>query len=106
MFGNRWRGSSSLRSIQSIKERPDQTVAVVKQRCLPLMTFAATINFSNGSKRHISGQSLPDLVWWHDESFKGRHDSFCTMNTGAASVFLQSLAAHFWSPPNGSFGAV
>ena len=55
---------------------------------------------------HKSGQSLPDLVWWHDESFKGRHDSFCTMNTGAASVFLQSLAAYFWSPPNDGFEAV
>jgi hypothetical protein len=39
-------------------------------------------------------------------SFKGRHDSFCTMNTGAASVFLQSLAAYFWSPPNDDFEAV
>src|SRR5215831_12543863 len=25
-----------------------------KRRCLPLMTFAATINFSNGSKPHLS----------------------------------------------------
>src|SRR5215468_3230145 len=84
-------------------------VAAVRRRCRPLMAliaFSITINSGNGREPHISGQSLPDLVWWHDESFKGRHDSFCTMNTGAASVFLQSLAAHFWSPPNGSFGAV
>src|SRR5215469_17904110 len=43
-------------------------------------------------RRHISGQSLPDLVWWHGESFRGRHNSFCTMNTRATSSFLQNLA--------------
>src|SRR5215510_16367162 len=59
---------------------------------------SAGLMLARGSQRHISGQSLPDLVWWHDESFKGRHDSFCTMNTGAASVFLQSLAGPLLEP--------
>src|SRR5215472_8312518 len=48
-------------------------------------------------KRHISGQSLPDLVWWHGESFKGRHNSFCTMNTRAASFFCKA-----WPPTSGA----
>jgi hypothetical protein len=42
------RGSSSLRSIQSIKERRDQAVAAVKQPCRPLMAFDATINSGYG----------------------------------------------------------
>jgi hypothetical protein len=40
----------------------------------------------------ITGQSLPDLGWWHGESFKTGHDSFCTMNTGAARGFCQNWA--------------
>ena len=48
-------------------------------------------------RRHISGQSLPDLVWWHGESFKGRHNSFCTMNTRAASFFCKA-----WPPTSGA----
>src|SRR5260370_4536045 len=47
----------------------------------------------NGMKAHISGQFLPDLLWCHGESFESRHDSFCTMKTGAASVFCEA-----WSP--------
>jgi hypothetical protein len=34
----------------------------------------------------ITGQSVPDLVWWRGGSCKGRPDSFCTIETGAASV--------------------
>src|SRR5260370_42157201 len=60
----------------------------------------------NGRKAHISGQFLPDLLWCHGESFESRHDSFCTMKTGAASVFLRSLVATSGALPDKSLRAV
>jgi hypothetical protein len=60
----------------------------------------------NGRKVYIAGQSLPDLVWWHGESFENRHDSFCTINTATARVFCDTWPRHFWSPPDASFWAV
>ena len=59
---------------------------------------SAGLMLARGRKRHISGQSLPDLVWWHDESFKGRHDSFCTMNTGGRKCFFAKLGRPLLEP--------
>jgi hypothetical protein len=46
---------------------------------------------ASSTKAHLTGHSLPDLVWWHGESFGSRHDSSCTMKHGRFQTSVRPL---------------